>query len=188
MKTTKYEDIIFLERDIENLKRSLETWQAYINGERDIYTENAHILSRQEEIISELGKETSNLPDDPMNWDYWICDIYCDNDFSSRDDFMTNYKEILRKIAKYDFYKKIEWFSPANAKLQYLDIQSEIENLNTQLEKMMKKLKPSEVINLDHVRESPDERINCSASFLCEHTGSLVAKGLKKGLETSREY
>jgi len=182
MEITKYERIIFQERQIEGCKQELERWLEYATGKRDVLAENAHILSDCEDVIATLKGELPSLTEEPLSWRGWIYDIYCENDFCSRDDFVANHEAILRKNACDNFTKTVNWYSPENAKIQYEKTHSDMREEQSKLSEMIRVLQPSEKNELNRVRKSPKERINSSPSFISAYDGELLMQGLAQGL------
>ena len=182
MEITKYEKIIFQERDIESAKSVLKRWLEYAEGNRDVYTENSRVLSDCEETIKALEHEIGNLPDEPISWESWIYDIYYENDFDSHDDFVTNYQTVLRQNAQTSYNDLIEYYSPENAKLRVDKAKEDLNRKQSRLNLMMGELSLLEKIRLNYTRQSPMARINSSPSFISSHSGDLFAEGFAEGL------
>lgn len=183
---TKYEKIIFQERDVEGAKFALKEWKEYANGERNVYSENADILSDCEETIAALSLEITNLSDEPINWCDWIYDIYYENDFSSRDEFVSDYQAILRQKAQKHFNGLIEYYSPENSKLQCVEARADLEREQSKLNLMIGELNFIERFRLNILRKSPTARINSSPSFITCHFGDLIADGFAEGLNSAK--
>lgn len=188
MQATKLERIIFDERDISCLEAQMEETLRYANGEVNLYSKFAPILSDAEELIAEISLQTDfsernhfllNLWDDHYYYDWEEYDSFIEN-FVKRG----AYAHIIRLRAKDSYHEQIEAYSPSNQLAKYERLKIEVYIAKEKLSAKMLKLSVFEKLRLKLLRNDPTARINSSPSFIfCCDVGDAMIQGLKAGLK-----
>jgi|GEM_PF-1893732 len=183
MQLTKYEKIIFLERDIEALEKNLKCWRDYADGIVDMYTENAYILSDAEQKIIYIHKMMSEITSsEPIGWPPQIYDIFCEYNFNSKEHFMNCYEKVIRCGAIKNFEYAIKKYSPESAKKEVEEIKSDLSYKKAELWFEMGELNGFEKFKLNVIKWNPKSKVN-SPSFCGMYITNAIAEAMAKGIE-----
>jgi len=189
-KITKYEKIIFMEREIENNELLLKTWKEYAEGKRDIHAESKYIFVHAKEKIGRIEGLISSNSLAYMDELFIIIDDFYDSHYYDYDsaircasDFLENYEKIINDEAQKEYNKKIKYYGIYNAKKECKRLRLALVQNKTALRLMMNDLNLLEKMRLKHIRNSPTARINCSPSFISCYKGGLIFDGFITGIK-----
>jgi hypothetical protein len=186
---TKFEQIIFKERDIESLKVFVDKWKEYSLGKRDIFAENQYILDDVEKRIVMINKLIeANTPDSKRILNDILEKFYDDHYYAYHtpkecaEKFFDNYAMILRNEARKEHKSNILYYSIDNALTRFTEYTQLLHKEQEELATMIDALNIFEKIWLNYIRNSPTSRINSSPSFIFTYFGEKIANGYADGL------